>query len=147
MSKEKPSWDDIPSIEGLEVDYDYTPESLEGKRRYVRMEINELTYMFEVTEIVVIIADESRQIKGKMNDLSQSGISVIIPKQLTKDQHVKLGFMLGRKKIVSNGLVRHARTMGSEYLVGIEFIDMEVSMKGCIAETYAAKVLEKSHKM
>ena len=42
MTKEKQGWDNIPSLEGLSVDWEYEPENAMGKRAKDRMVAKDL---------------------------------------------------------------------------------------------------------
>jgi hypothetical protein len=47
MAKEKVNWDDIPSLDGLEVDWQFEPENPLGKRAKVRIANSELYPLLE----------------------------------------------------------------------------------------------------
>jgi len=48
--EKKTSWDDIPSLEGIGVDWEYKPVTTLGKRGFVRLNSEEIHVLFEVKE-------------------------------------------------------------------------------------------------
>jgi len=46
---EKKSWDDIPSLDGLTIDWEYKPESSNNKRSFIRIKMEALAKLFEVS--------------------------------------------------------------------------------------------------
>ena len=53
---EKKSWDDIPSLEGLSVDWDYTTQDKIDNRSYSRLDAGSLQQLFETGTIPAKLA-------------------------------------------------------------------------------------------
>mgnify|MGYP000996368894 CR=1 FL=1 len=82
MTKEKANWDDIPSLEGLEVDWQFEPENPLGKRGWVRMENSDLYSLLGVKSIAVKVVSKNFEGKGYLVDIAQSGLAVLMDTQL-----------------------------------------------------------------
>ena len=54
--KEKISWDDIPSLDGVGVDWDYKPLTSLDKRKFVRLDMGAVFQLLESREIAVKLA-------------------------------------------------------------------------------------------
>jgi len=127
MEKKK-SWDDIPSLEGLDVDWEYKSATSLDKRSYVRIPNKDICKLCEVKEIVVKVATAEQTFTGHLVDISEGGLaitlSVLLEEKLEEETPVKLGFFLGTVKIISKALVRHTRKEGAVYMTGIQFVDL-----------------------
>ncbi len=143
MSKEEKSWDDIPSLSGLEVDWDFSPENPLGKRKYIRMNEDELTTLFEVKVVSVRVATEIFNATGSLNDISEGGISINLKKDLAVNQRVKVGFFLGKQKIISRAIVRRATRIKNCYSIGLQFQDLSEKYSRFIAGIYGSKILKR----
>jgi len=51
MEEEKPSWENIPSLDDLEIDWGYEPENSMGNRAYPRLTIQDLSLLFRKKNI------------------------------------------------------------------------------------------------
>jgi c-di-GMP-binding flagellar brake protein YcgR len=141
MSEEKKGWDDIPSLEGLQMDWDYTGENPLGKRKFQRMDNGDVRSIFEVKAIPVRVATGDFTIDGTLNDISGGGLALILKRALAVGQRVKLGFFLGRQKIVSQAIVRQCAPITSAYKVGFEFHNIKEEDSQYINGLYASKAL------
>ena len=125
MAKEKSSWDEIPSIEGLSVDWEYEPENSLGKRAYSRIINKELLPLLGVPKVPVKLVTSSKEVTGQLIDLSQSGLATLSERLFTEGEQVKLGFFLKDHKVVSKGIVRNVTRVEKMYRIGIEFVDLK----------------------
>lgn len=123
------------------MDWEYKPENSLGKRAFVRMKQGELSDLFKVREIFVKIATAQQTYTGRLLDISEGGVALALPALLAKDLPVKVGFFLGKTKIISTALVRHARKTDGQYTTGIEFVNLNKESAEFIAELYSAKIL------
>lgn len=139
--EKKNSWDDIPSLDGLSVDWEYESSQSSDKRRFVRMIDEDILALFELREIIVKIATARETHTGRLIDISAGGLSLKLPAQLEQNQPLKMGFFLGTAKIISKGLVVHVEQMGEQYKVGIKFVDLEKETGEYITSLYSSKVL------
>lgn len=143
MSEEKKGWDDIPSLEGLQMDWDYTAETPQGKRKFQRMDNGDVRSIFEVKTIPVRVVTGDFTIDGTLNDISGGGLALILKKSLAVGQQVKIGFFLGTQKIVSPAIVRQCVPITSGYRVGFEFRQIKEEDSQYINGLYASRVLKR----
>ncbi|NNK96090.1 MAG: PilZ domain-containing protein [Desulfobacterales bacterium] len=141
MSEEK-SWDDIPSLDGLDVDWDFETENPLGKRKHSRMTKEELSALFEKKTISVKIVTEKFNTMGTLIDLSEGGIAVGMRRELLNDQKVRIGFFLGEQQIASRAIVRQVKRTNDGYKIGMHFHDIKDEYFRYIAGVYASKVLK-----
>lgn len=139
---EKKRWDDIPSLEGLEVDWQYQPENPQGKRAFARMSERDLLKMFDGQPIQVKIATSEATLTGTLLDICEGGMAVALKVALAENQAIKIGFFLGTKKIISHAEVRNVRRRDQEYATGIKFVDLDAVSRAFIAGIYASRVLK-----
>lgn len=144
--KKQMCWHDIPSLEGMEVDWDYKPPSLLGKRTVVRLQQDEISALFERREILVKIASAQKTYSGRLLDLSENGLSVGLSDPLPQGLTIRVGFFLGAMKINTKAEVVHARKKEAQYTMGLRFIDLNPKMATFIGGLYAAKVLHQIHR-
>lgn len=143
MADEKKGWDDIPSLEGLQMDWDYTAETPLGKRKYQRMDNGDVRSIFEVKTIPVRVVTGELTIDGTLSDLSGGGLALIMRKGFPAGKRVKLGFFLGRQKIVSQAIVRQSAPIRDGFKVGFEFHNIKDEDSRYINGLYASKVLNR----
>ncbi len=141
MKKKTTSWDDIPSLEGVGVEWEYKPETTLGKRTFVRINADDLSGLFEVKEILVKIATTQNTHTGRLLDISKVGLSLRLSVSLEADLPVKVGFFLGSIKVISKAIIRHTRQEGALYTTGIKFIDLNNETAEFIGGLYASKIL------
>jgi hypothetical protein len=137
------SWDNIPSLDGVEVDWDYSPHTTLDKRSFVRLDMGVVSQLVEVKQIAVKLATVKKNYDGALIDISEGGLALSLPVLLDIDLPVKVGLYLGNAKIISLGLVRHAGKNGNRFITGIQFIDLPPESAEYIAGFYAAKVLNR----
>jgi len=139
--EKKLSWDDIPSLDGLGMDWDYKPETALDKRAFVRITKEEISQLYEDREILVKLATAKKNYDGHLLDISAGGIALSLPVLLEENLPVKVGFFLGTTRIISKGIVRHIDQSGNQYKTGIKFIDLANDSFEYIAGLHAANVL------
>lgn len=141
MGKDPTHWDDIPTLDGMEMDWEYTPASANGNRAGKRMSEKELTTLFGTSRIPVrTVADNYHQI-GTLHDICEGGLAVLLDAGLTENQPVKVGLVLGRREIISQAVVRHVDNRDKDYRIGMQFRYLARENKEYLAEIYGAKVL------
>jgi hypothetical protein len=136
----KTAWDDIPSLEGLDVDWDYEPDSPLGKRADVRLSGEDIDRLFAGSRVAVVVATSRATWSGQLLDLSVGGIGVSLPEMLAIDQPVKVGFFLGRVKIVAKAIARHCRPSGKKFTVGLMFVALDEPYAEQIRQLYVSKM-------
>lgn len=142
MMEKKVSWNDIPSLDGVGIDWDYKPHAALDKRKYVRLDMGAVFQLVELRKIVVKVNSTKQICDGSLVDISQGGLALTSPVQLEVDHPVKVGLFLGAAKIVSRGLVRHhTKTGNGHYVTGVQFVGLPQESADYIAGLYAAKVL------
>ncbi len=139
MTKEKVNWDDIPSLDGLEVDWQFEPENPLGKRAWVRIVNSDLLPLLGVKRIPVRVVTKDFDGKGYLVDLAQSGLAALLDRKLVGSQQVKIGFLLGKKKIVSRAVIRNVRADNGGYRTGMEFVDLEKEYESFIKGIVSAR--------
>lgn len=144
MTKEKSAWDQIPSLEGLEVDWQYKPENPLGKRSWLRMADKELLEILGVKRIPVKIVSKNFEETGVLLDVSQGGCSVVLKERLSEGQTLRLGFILGKEKVISKAMVKNVARRAGGFRIGVAFVELEKAMQDYIAGLISAKVLQKS---
>ncbi|ADW18704.1 type IV pilus assembly PilZ [Desulfobulbus propionicus DSM 2032] len=141
---EKKKWGDIPPLEGLEMDWDYQPQSANGQRAHKRMTLTELSQLFGSQRFEVQVATTTATVSGSLRDLCENGLAVDLPTRLDEYQNLKVGMMLGREKIIARAQVRHVQRRDHHFTTGLMFVGLDVPMRQYIAGIYASKVLRHS---
>jgi len=141
MKKNKPSWDDIPSLDEVGVDWEFKPTTLLGKRAFIRVKIEDLAKLFSTSKILVKVATVKQTYNGHLFDISPGGLSLILPVSLKENQLLKVGFYLGSIKILSKAIVRYSRKIEDQYATGIQFVDLNSESAEYINGLYASKIL------
>ncbi|MGB3211233.1 MAG: PilZ domain-containing protein [Desulforhopalus sp.] len=139
MTKQKVNWDDIPSLEGLEVDWQFKPENPLGKRAWVRIVNNDLFPLLDVKKIPVKVVAKTFNGQGLLSDISQSGLAVVLQERLVENQQVKVGLFLGKQKIVSGAVVRNVRVAEDGYRTGMEFVNISKDYESFIIGLISSK--------
>jgi len=140
MTKEKSGWDNIPSLDGLKVDWEYEPENALGKRARDRMTAKELHRLFGVKNIPIKVVAKKFDEKGYLLDISNGGGAILLAKSLAEGQLVKIGFFLGKQKIVERAVVRNiVPTKTGKYRTGIEFIELTEDSESYIGSLISAR--------
>ena len=142
MGHDKPNWEDIPSLDGLEIDWGFEPESKEGKRSYSRLTMSDISLLFKKKDIPVKLVSEKGQCVAFLVDVSQGGICLRTKEVDVQDsQLVKLGFFLGNQKVISKGRVKHVRKENEWKILGIEFVGLTGESYHYIAGLYSSLTL------
>lgn len=137
----KKSWSDIPSLEGLQMDWDYKSERAQDKRAFVRLGTESLAKLFEAKDVFVRIVADGQTHTARLLDLSEGGLALDAPVSLEGSRSVKLGFILGKVQVISKVDVRHVRKWKDRYITGVKFIDLDKESAEFIRGLYASKVL------
>lgn len=142
--EKKTSWDDIPSLDGLGVEWEYKPENALGKRAYTRINAEDLVELLAAKKILVKVATAQNSYTGLLLDISKGGVSLNLPVLLDNNLPVMVGFFLGSVKVISKALILHTRKEGALYTTGIQFIDLNNESADFIGGLYASKILHHS---
>lgn len=137
----KISWDDIPSLEGGEIDWSYKPQSALDNRKFARLNMGSVFQLLEVLEIVVRLVTTNQTLEGKLIDISQGGLALALPFSIELNTPVKVGLFLGAEKIISRGLVQHVKQVDDHFITGIQFVNLPAETAKYLAELYASKAL------
>jgi hypothetical protein len=143
MSEKKKDWDEIPSLEGLQMDWDYSGNDSLGNRRYERLTFGDVTEIFEVKAVPVRVATPELTIDGTLSDISGGGVAVILKKSFEAGQQAKIGFFLGRRKIISRVVARQTTQIQNGFRIGFEFKDISEADATYINGLYATKMLSR----
>jgi hypothetical protein len=139
MTKKKVNWDDIPSLEGLEVDWHFEPENPLGRREGLRIVKDDLFPLLNVKSIPVKVVSKNFDEKGYLVDIAQSGLAVLLGTQLAENQQVKIGFFLGKQKILSRAIIRNIRDDKGKFRTGMEFVDLNKEYESFIVGLISSK--------
>jgi hypothetical protein len=142
MGEKGSNWDDIPSLDGLEVDWDYEPENPLGKRAHVRLGHSELFEMLGAEEIGVKVASSKGEQIGVLVDIAQGGVAVMLDTKLKVGTPLKIGFYLGSMKILGNCVVRSVQEIVGRYRTGMEFVALSKETEQFIAGIMSSKVFK-----
>jgi len=142
MAEKKASWDDIPSLEGLAVDWGYEPVNSLGKRAHVRMKGTELCPVLDVKTIPVKIVASDLEKKGYLIDLTPAGMAVRLDCRLEINKPIMVGLFLGEQKIVSKGIVKNVKAVGGRFKTGILFEKIDKEYEEFIAGLFASRILD-----
>lgn len=137
----KKSWDDIPSLDGLSVDWDYKAREKVDNRSHSRLDAGSLQQLFETGAIPAKIAIAGQTLDARLVDLSRGGAAFSVDMPLAIGQPVKTGFVLGPAKILAKGTVRHVKQEGGRTIVGVMFEALNEGSADYIAGLYASKIL------
>jgi hypothetical protein len=143
MSEKKKDWDEIPSLEGLQMDWDYSGNDSLGNRRFERLTYGDVTEIFEVKAVPVRVATPEFTIDGTLSDVSGGGVAVILKKSIEAGQQAKIGFFLGRRKIISRVVARQSAEIQNGFRIGFEFKDISEADATYINGLYATKMLSR----
>ena len=140
MSEKKASWDDIPSLDDLKVDWEYEPENPLGKRAHERMTDTELHSVLEVKNIPVKVVANDFEGKGYLVDLTPAGLAVKLDSRLEKEKPLMVGFFLGQEKIVSKVKVKNVQESDGKYKTGMVFENLNKDHAEFITGIFASKI-------
>lgn len=139
------SWDDIPSLDDLEVDWEYAPDNPLGRREWVRISDTVLYQILDEEYIAIRIATAKSHYTGYLLDLSQKGLAVVVNRELKEAVPVKIGFFIGKRRVVTRGIVRNSTVSADNYRIGIEFAGLDDGDASFIAGLRSAKCFGKKH--
>ena len=127
-------WDKIPSIQGLAVDWDYEPETSIGKRLWKRLVQQDLQSLLGTVSTPVKMITADTEIKGRLIDISQKGLGVLLENGLPVGKSGKVGFRLGKETIVSQAVTKNSHRLPVNHRVGLEFVGLNGKMEDYIAQ-------------
>jgi len=139
--EKKINWDDIPSLDGLDVDWEYKQKDSHEKRAFTRFTNGDVSTLCEVKTISVKIVTSTQTLDGLLLDVSEGGASVSLPALIDVGLPLKIGFYLGIEKIISKARVKHSRKASAQNIIGIEFVDLKKESAEYISGLYSAKFL------
>jgi hypothetical protein len=119
---DKVNWDDIPSLEGLEVDWQFEPENPLGRREWVRIVKNDLHPLLEVKNIPVKVVSRNFDEKGYLIDIAKNGMAV-----------------LGKHKVLSRAVIRNIFDEKGRFRTGMEFVDLNKEYESFIVGLISSK--------
>ena len=139
MGQDTPNWDDIPSLDDLKVDWNFEPENPMGKRSYARLTSEDLCQLLDVVNIPVRLVTEQRQTNALLLNISQGGVSLLTKSgEYTDAQLVRMGFFLGKQKVITKGRIRNIRQEKRGIILGIEFVGLPDTSHDFISGMYAS---------
>ncbi len=142
MAKDKTGWDHIPSLNGLEVDWKYEPENPLGKRAWLRIANTELHAILGVKSIPVKMVSKNFEETGYLLDIAQGGFAALLKTKLAEGQLLKVGFFLGKQKVISRAVIRNVSSLEGRFKVGVEFVELDEETKGYIVGIISSKVFQ-----
>lgn len=142
--EQKMSWDDIPTLDGVGVDWGFKPTTPLGRRAFVRIKNKDIPKLFAVSKILVQVATVKQTYTGRLLDISAGGLSMGLAVSLEENLPLRVGFFLGTVKIISKAVVRNCRKTEEQYATGVEFVDLDSESAGYINGLYASLILSKS---
>lgn len=136
----KASWENIPSLEDLKIDWDYEPENPLGRRSSTRLSKNDLIRTLDTEQIAVKIISRKFNNNGSLVDLSTKGLAVLLDVEMKAGLLIKVGFLLGKVKVIARGIIRNSSKLRDFYRTGIEFIEFENEATAFIASLTSSKI-------
>ncbi len=143
VTDKKKSWNDIPSLDGLKVDREYKAETPLGKRKCERMTAGDMASILEVGTIRAKVVTGKHTVDGLLSDICADGMALILKNHLSVNQYVKIGFFLGKQKIISKAIVKQSVPVQNNYKVGFQFEDINEADSKYIHSLYASKRLNR----
>lgn len=128
------NWDKIPSIQGLSVDWDYEPESSLGKRLWKRLVQKDIERLLGVDKTPVKMITADTEIRGRLLDISQKGLGVLLEKDVPVGEVGKIGLHLGKETIVSRAVTKNSVSGAGKHRVGLEFVGLSDTMEEYIVQ-------------
>jgi c-di-GMP-binding flagellar brake protein YcgR len=139
MTEEKTGWDDIPSLDDLQVDWEFKPENPLGKRSNIRVTAKDLRGLLSERAVPVKLLAQKKELKGTLADLSDTGAAVVLETQLPTELKIAIGFLLGKEKIVSKAVIKSSSAVANSYRVGLEFFELPDKCTVAIQALVASK--------
>lgn len=132
-------WDKIPSIPNLEVDWDYVPETALGNRLWKRLQQKDLRRILGVKSTPVKIITADSELRGRLLDISQKGLGLLLDKGFEKGETGKIGFHLGKETIITQAVTRNSIRQADNHRVGMEFIGLPDDIEHYIVQLVSAE--------
>ncbi len=142
MAKEKTSWDEIPSLQGLEVDWKYEPENPLGKRAWMRIVDTELHALLGVKNIPVKVVSNNFEETGYVLDIAQGGFAALLKTKLAEGHLLKVGFFLGKQTVISKAIIRSVKSLEGRFRAGVEFVELDKELQSYIAGIVSSRVFQ-----
>ena len=139
MKKEITGWNEVPSLQGLEVDWQFEPENPLGKRVWPRIPGNDLHEIFNFKNasaresIPVKVVAKGFEETGYLMDIGQGGIAVLMDTKLNQGQLLRVGLFLGKYKLIAQVVTRNVRNVDFRFVCGMEFFELDKESKDYIA--------------
>ena len=143
MADVRKTWDDIPSLGELHIDWGYKPANPLGKRKHARMSSKDVASLFGIEKIKARVATGKQTVDGLLSDICAGGMALILNTELAVNQNVKIGFYLGKQKIISKAVVRQTAPTRRNFKVGFQFQDIAEEDSRYIDNLYATKILNR----
>jgi len=140
MTEKKASWDDIPSLEDIKVDWGFEPENPQGKRAHTRMKDKALFSVLDVENIPVKVIAKNYEGKGYLADLTPAGLAVTLNTRFEEEVPLKVGFFLGQQKIVSKVTVKNVQEIDGKFKTGMVFETLDKEYCDFITGIFAAGI-------
>jgi c-di-GMP-binding flagellar brake protein YcgR len=125
------------------MDWDYSGNDSLGNRKFERLTYGDVTEIFEVKAVPVRVATPEITIDGTMSDISGGGVAVILKKAVEAGQEAKIGFFLGRRKIISRVVARQRTKIQNGFRIGFEFKSISEEDSAYINGLYSSKMLSR----
>lgn len=107
------------------MDWGYEPDNPQGKRAYSRLSVKDLYPLFKKEDIPVKLVTQNSELIAHLVDISQGGVCVKVKQtDLRASQLVKIGFVLGSQKVISQGRVKYIRSENDWFVLGLEFVGL-----------------------
>lgn len=132
-------WDKIPSIPNLEVDWGYEPENTLGNRLWKRLQRRDLRRILGVKETPVKMVTADSEMRGRLVDVSQKGLGVLVDRGLERGATGKVGFHLGKETIVAKAVMKNSVRQAGNHRIGMEFVDLSGSMEDYIVHLVSSE--------
>ncbi len=132
-------WDKIPSIPDLEVDWGYEPETALGNRLWKRLVRNDLRRILGVKDTPVKMITADSEMRGRLVDISQKGLGVLVDKEVERGATGKIGFHLGNETIITQAVMKNSVRQAGNHRVGMEFIDLSDKMEDYIVQLVSSE--------
>lgn len=133
------SWDKIPSIPDLEVDWGYEPETTLGNRLFKRLLRKDLHRILGVKDTPVKMITADKEMRGRLVDISQKGLGIVVEKGLERGATGKIGFHLGKETIVTQAVMKNSVRQAGNHRVGMEFVGLPDTMEDYIVQLVSSE--------
>ena len=143
MTGKNTKWDDIPSLDGLQMDWEYEAEKPQGQRKFERMSDEYVTSLFKTENIRVRVVTEKLTLDGLLSDVSAGGLSLVLKKELAVNDFAKIGFYLNKQKIISRAVVKQSTPLHSGFKIRFQFQNIKEEYSQYINGLYSAKILNR----